>query len=176
MLLSIQQRYILETVQTLGYIQRRQLHILTQRKFQATGYRISEAAMNAMLRQLRACQQDIRLDGLGVWIAGFQPTPLHLEAVDVMLELSGDIPAEFHLGASTPILLRFTLDEPKVRLFTVAELSVNTPVTLERQRMERIVWISEGGCAPPGLTLPPKHFFAARQSDGSHRFYGSEEP
>ena len=75
MLLSIQQRYILETVQTLGYIQRRQLHILTQRKFQATGYRISEAAMNAMLRQLRACQQDIRLDDLGVWIAGFQPNP-----------------------------------------------------------------------------------------------------
>ena len=27
-----------------------------------------------------------------------------------------------------------------------------------------------------GLTLPPKHFFAARQTDGSHRFYGSNGP
>lgn len=32
------------------------------------------------------------------------------------------------------------------------------------------------GAVPPGLTLPPKHFFAARQADGPHRFYGSEEP
>lgn len=176
MLLSIQQQYILEVVHKLGYIQRRQLHLLVGRQFQAQGREISEAGMNAMLRQLRVGCQDIRLDDLGVWVMDAQPDPRRLEAVDIMLELSEDSPAEFHLGASAPLLLRFALGDPKVRLFAVADLSTVSPDTLERQRMERIVWISDNGAVPPGLTLPPKHFFAARQADGSHRFYGSEGP
>lgn len=176
MLLSIQQQYILEVVRQLGYIQRRQLHILLHRKFQPQGREISETGMNAMLRQLRVCCQDIRLDDRGIGIAGAQPDPRWLEAVDVMLELSGDTPADFHLGPFAPLLLRFALGVPKVRLFAVADLSTGSPDTLERQRMERIVWISDNGAIPPDLTLPPKHFFAARQADGSHRFYGSEEP
>lgn len=176
MLLSIQQKYILEVVRALGYVQRRQLHLLVGRQFQAQGWEISEGGMNAMLRQLRAGCQDIWLDDLGVWVTDARPDPRRSEAVDIMLELSGDAPVEFHLGPSTPLLLRFILGGPKVRLFAVADLTIGSPNTLERHRMERIVWLSENGAVPPGLTLPPKHFFAARQADGSHRFYGSEEP
>lgn len=176
MLLSIQQQYILGIVRKLGYIQRRQLHILLHRQFQQQGREISETGMNAMLRQLRVGCQDIRLDDLGVWVMDAQPDPRRLEAVDIMLELSEDRPTEFHLGPSAPLLLRFALGVPKVRLFAVADLSTGSPDTLERQRTERIVWISDNGAVPPGLTLPPKHFFAVRQEDGSHRFYGSEEP
>lgn len=176
MLLSIQQQYILEIARKLGYIQCRQLHTLLRRRFQPQGREISEAGMNAMLRQLRAGCQDIRLDDLGVWVMGAQPNPRRLEAVDVMLELTGDAPVEFHLEPSTPLLLRFILGGPKVRLFTVADLTTYSPDALERHRMERIVWVSEDGTVPSGLTLPPKHFFAARQADGSHRFYGSKEP
>ena len=47
---------------------------------------------------------------------------------------------------------------------------------LERGKAERIVWIADSGEALQGLALPPKHFFAARQPDGSHRFYGSNGP
>ena len=47
---------------------------------------------------------------------------------------------------------------------------------LERGRAERIIWIADSGEPPKGLTLPPKHFFAARQQDSSHRFYGSNGP
>lgn len=176
MLLSIQQQYILEVVRALGYVQRRQLHLLVSRQFQAQGREISESGMNAMLRQLKVCCQDVRLDDHGIGIAGVQPDPHHMEAVDIMLELSEDRPTEFHLGPSVPLLLRFVLGGPKVRLFAVADLSAGSPDTLERHRMERIVWISDSGAVPSGLTLPHKHFFAARQADGSHRFYGSEEP
>lgn len=175
MLLSIQQQYILEVIRKLGYIQRRQLHILLRKRFQQQGREISEAGMNAMLHQLRVCCQDVRLDDHSVGMAGIQPDPRRLEAVDVMLELSGDTPAEFHLGPSAPLVLRFALSDPKVRLFAVADLSTGSPDILACQRMERIVWISDNGAVPPGLILPPKHFFAARQADGSHRFYGSEE-
>ena len=176
MLLSIQQKYILEVVQTLGYIQRRQLRILMYRQFHPLGHEVTESGMNAMLRQLRAYHQDIRLDDHGVWIAGVQPDPLRLEAVNVMLELSGDTPVELHTGSSAPLLLRFLIDGPKVSLFAVANLSTVIPDSLKGQRMERIIWISADGVAPTGLTLPPKHFFAARRPDGSHQFYSSKEP
>lgn len=175
MLLSIQQQYILEIVRKLDYIQYRQLRALVRRQFQPQGREISEAGMSAMLHQLRACCQDIRLDSDGVGIAGAKAEPRLLEAVDVMLELSSDTPTDFQLEPSGPLVLRFILGGAKVRLFTVANLSAGAPDTVERQRMERIVWISDSGAVPPGLTLPPKHFFAARQADGSHRFYGSEE-
>lgn len=175
MLLSIQQQYILEIVRKLGYIQCRQLHTLVRRQFQSQGKEISEAGIAAMLHQLRARCQDIRLDSDGVWIVGTKANPRLLEAVDVMLELSDDAPADLRLEPSGPLVLRFILGGAKVRLFAVANLSAGSPDTVERQRMERIVWISDSGAIPPGLALPSKHFFAARQADGSHRFYGSEE-
>lgn len=176
MLLSIQQQYILELVQKLGYIRQRQLHTLARWQFQPRGRNISEAGMSAMLHQLKACHQDIRLDSDSVWIAGAKADPRLLEAVDVMLELSGDTPVDFRRESSEPLLLRFILDGSKVRPFAVADLAAGSPCTVTRQRMERVVWISDSGVISPGLTLPPKHFFAARQADGSHRFYGSEEP
>lgn len=40
---------------------------------------------------------------------------------------------------------------------------------------ERIIWISESGSFGE-IDLPRHHFFAARQKDGTHRFFGSNEP
>ncbi len=76
-----------------------------------------------------------------------------------------------------PELLRFSWGGDKLRLFTVAELS--TPVRPAVEMLasrKRVVWISTDGVASEGLTLPSKHFFAARQADNSHRFYGSKGP
>ena len=39
----------------------------------------------------------------------------------------------------------------------------------------RIIWISESGSFGE-IDLPRHHFFAARQKDGTHRFFGSNEP
>lgn len=176
MLLSIQQRCILELVRKLGYIRRSQLHALVNRQLGPQGISVSKAALDAMLRQLRVCNQAIRLDDAGVSFAGAPTDPRHLEAVDVMLELSANAPIDFHTELQAPQLLRFSLNDGKVRLFTVAAMRSGTLEHLVRQRMERIIWISDDGILPAGLTLPPKHFFAARQSDGTHRFYGSEGP
>ena len=40
---------------------------------------------------------------------------------------------------------------------------------------ERIIWISESGSFGE-IDLPRHHFFAARQENGTHRFFGSNEP
>ncbi len=176
MLLSNQQKYILEVLRKLGCVRTDQLHALVRGKFQRPGFEIGEARMAAMLRQLRSGLGDFRLDGGFVCLAWGQPDALRLEAIDVMLELSEGTPQHFTAKVDSPRLLRFVLGD-RLKLFSVTRLShVSDPQQLQRERSERIVWISDGGTPPEGLALPPKHFFAARQADGSHCYYGSNGP
>lgn len=172
MLLSIQQKYIVEALRKLGYVRREQLHILVREKFRRPDLEITAARMETMLRQLRYAMGDIRLDGSAVWLGETQPNLRRLEAVDVMLELTEGRPQDFSTVVRSPELLRFTLEGNSLRMFTVVTLS-DPLAAVEPSRPGRTVWISDSGTSPPGLTLPPKHFFAARQPDGSHRFYGS---
>ena len=168
MLLSIQQEYILEVLRKL----REQLQAQVQGKFSEIN--ISAQRMEAMLRQLRCAVGDVRLDASAIWLGSTQPDSRRLEAVDVMLELAESRPQDFSVRCQSPELLRFTLEGSSLRLFTVATLS--DPLHSGAQASDslgRIVWISDSGAVPLGLSLPPKHFFAARQPDGSHRFYGS---
>lgn len=176
MLLSIQQRYILEVLRRLRVLRREQLAALVRGKFQRSGFEITGARMDAMLRQLRAGMGDVRFNGELVYLAGASPNALLLEAIDVMLELAERKTGDFTVRIGRPELLRFSWGEP-IRVFTVAELSAPVRPTVELLAQEkRVVWISDSGVLPEGLTLPPKHFFAARQPDGSHRFYGSNGP
>lgn len=177
MLLSVQQKYILESLRKLGCIRRNQLQALVRGKFQRPDFEISEARMTAMLRQLRSGLGDFHVDGNFVYLARDQPDAARLEAVDIMLELCEGAPQGFNVKVDSPRLLRFALGGDKLKLFSVAKLShVSEPQQLQQERTERIVWIGDSGTPPEGLVLPPKHFFAARQADSSHRFYGSNGP
>lgn len=176
MILTIQQKFILDVLRKLGCVRRGQLHALTRERFRRVNLEVTPARLNAMLRQLRTGTTDVRLDDELVWLHGSGPDHRLLEAVDVMIELTGGKPGEFSAKAEPPRLLRFAYEGDGLRLFTVASLDVSPPELLERGKAERVVWISDSGTVPQGLTLPPKHFFAARQPDGSHRFYGSNGP
>ena len=176
MLLSVQQKYILEVLRKLGFIRRRQLAVLVRWRFRRPGQEISDAFLNAMLRQLRAGTSGIFLDDELVFLSPPRPDSLRLEAIDVMLELAEGAPEDFTVRVERPAILRFSWGDD-LRLFTVAELSAPIRPALETlARQTLVVWISADGAAPEGLALPPKHFFAARQPDGSHRFYGSNGP
>ena len=176
MLLSVQQKYILEVLRKLGFIRRRQLAVLVRRRFRRTDQEISDAFLNAMLRQLRVGTSGIFLDDDLVFLSPPRPDSLRLEAIDVMLELAEGAPEDFTVRVERPAILRFSWGD-NLRLFTVAELSAPIRPALEILAWQtRVVWISADGAAPEDLTLPPKHFFAARQADGSHRFYGSNGP
>lgn len=179
MLFSIQQKYILDVLRKLDCIRRRQLAVLVRKKFQWPDMEISDTRLEAMLRQLRAGSSNFRLDGDVVRLSGAQPDALRLEAIDVMLELAKGMPEDFSTRLELPGLLRFSWGE-NLRLFTVAALFAPVRPTVEElAHQNRVVWISASGAAcqtgsvPEGLTLPPKHFFAALQEDGSHRFYSS---
>lgn len=176
MLLTIQQKFILDALRKLGCVRRKHLHALVRGQFQTDDFEITQGRMDAMLRQLRAGTADVRLDDTLVWLGNCQPDYRRLEAVDVMIELTGGKPQTFQVSPSPPRLLRFAYGGDGLRPFSVASLDVALPDSLERGRGERVVWISDNGEPPQGLALPPKHFFAARQPDGTHRFYGSNGP
>ena len=177
MLLTIQQKFYLDTVRKLRCLRFTQLHTLLQRQFYTSGESmVSENHMAAMFRQLCYCNYDIHAEGGYIYIANAAPDSRLLEAVDIMLELSQQSLSDFKVTQASPIVLRFSLGGEKLRLFSVASLSLAENVnTLNRQKMEQIIWIADNGVLPEGLILPPKHFFAARQEDGTHRFYGSTE-
>ena len=59
MLLSIQQKYILEVLRKLRVLRREQLAALVRGKFQKPGFEITDTRMDAMLRQLRAGMGDV---------------------------------------------------------------------------------------------------------------------
>ncbi len=177
MLLSVQQKFILDVLRKLGCVRRTQLQALVQGKFGRPDLEITQPRMEAMLRQLRAGYGDFRMDDDFVYLARGQPDPTRLEAIDVMLELSEGKPQDFTVKLEGPRILRFAMGGDKLKLFSVALLSNSTdPQMIQKERMERIVWINVSGTLPKGLALPSKHFFAARQADGSHRFYGSNGP
>lgn len=169
MLMTTKQKFILDVLKKLGCVWRRQVYALLRGHFEQADFKVTRSGVDAMLRQLRMGTADVRLDDELVWLSHAQPDARRLEAVDVMLELTEGRPETFSVSQEPPRLLRFTYARP----FSVASLDIAPPESLERGRAERIVWISDNGNAPQGLALPPKHFFAARQPDGTHRFYGS---
>lgn len=178
MLLTKQQAFYLRIVREFRCLRFDQLHTLLRTKFHVPGVEdVNPTHMAAMLRQLRYGNWRICAENGLVFIDGAEPNTRLLEAIDVMLELTGGAPLDFQTSRRGPVLLQFSTETELLRLFSVAELTaVAQPPNIERRKMERIIWISESGRLPEHLSLPPKQFFAIRQEDGTHRFYGSAEP
>ena len=159
MLLSNQQKYILEILKEFKYLRVRQLHAMVRTHYRAQGIEIDARRMEIMLRQMRT-------------------GPRLLEALDVMLELTKAQPGFYSKdGLHEPFLLRFTGNGKGAGyLFSVAWLDAATHIaTVPRMKGERIIWISESNSFGE-INLPRHHFFAVRQEDGTHRFFGSNEP
>lgn len=179
MLLTIQQRFVLELLRKIGCLRRDQIRLLLQKKFVAPDcdYQISLDRADQTMRHLRHCIPEIRMEDDLLRLVAVAPDRLYLEAVDVMLELSDGRPQMILTNQPPPVLLRFSLEDEKLRLFAIAHFSEKVailPGDIVRHQTERVIWISEGGRAPGQLALPPKHFFAVRQENGSHRFYGGD--
>jgi len=178
MWISVQQRFVLNALRELGCVRQDQLFVLTREKFRQRDFVISESRMETMLRQLKGHMGELRIENGVVKLAAAQPDALRLEAVDVMLELTGGAPVDFTARLSKPLLLQFVWGTAPntVRPFLVAALpGPGAPGLMEQYRHARVIWLS-GATLPEGLALLPKHFLAVRGEDGSHRFYGSNPP
>lgn len=92
MILSIHQKFIMDVLRKLGCIRQRQLLILVRERFRQADLEITQSRMTAMLRQLRVGTADLRMDDELVWLSCQQPDCHRLEAIDVMIELTGGSP------------------------------------------------------------------------------------
>ena len=163
MLLSNQQKYILEILKEFKYLRGRQLHAMVRTHYRAQGIEIDARRMEIMLRQMRTGTNYVWLRGDVVSYGDRRIDPRLLEALDVMLELTRVQPGFYSKGGlHEPFLLRYTGNGTHI-------------ATVPRMKGERIFWISESGSFGE-IDLPRHHFFAARQKDGTHRFFGSNEP
>ena len=91
----------------------------------------------------------MRMDEELVWLSSAQPDARRLEAIDVMIELTGGKPQEFCASREAPRLLRFAYGGDGLRPFTVASLDAAPAELLERGRVERIIWLSDSGTSSP---------------------------
>ena len=143
-LLSVQQKYILETLRKLGCVRKDQLHALVRGKFQRPGFDISETRMAAMLRQLRSGLGDFHVDDDFVYLARGQPDTARLEAIDIMLELSAGAPQDFTVKVDSPQLLRFALDGDKLKVFSPGGTDTAAQTLLCRPasgRLTSLLWL-----------------------------------
>ena len=172
MLLTMKQRYVVDVLNKLGCLRRDQLYILTRDHFKTEDYTLSEYQMDEILRQLPFLINEVRVENGVVRLSEYKPEPLRLEAIDVMLELSNGYPIRFSATRDEDILLRFALGSDPPRQYTVAAYS-DAAAAVENGR--NIVWISIKRLKPENLSLAKQQFYAQRQEDGSHRFFGANQ-
>ena len=178
MLLSKQQRYVLDVLQRLGCARGNQLEALLKARFFPPEKAVPHGFLDAMLRQFRCGNMEVCRQGDVIFLPDKTPDARLLEAVDVMLELSGAVPSDFWAEDKGAVLLRFSVASKRVSLFAVLHAGdligpdARSPPNVSRA--ERVVVLIPGDSPPPALFIPNTVFYALRQKDGSHRFFARE--
>ena len=169
MLLTNHQKLVQEALELLGGARLDQLAALLCPAFCAGKPEIAPRIAETTVRQLRLRNMELWQEDDLVFLPGRRPGPEVLEAIDVMLELSGGTPLSYGVGRP-PILLRFSVQEQKVRLFAVV-LSGADLIGTELRYTEKIIRLFDGQGRMRRLPVSNKQFCAVRQSDGTHRFF-----
>ena len=172
MLLSNQQKFLLEALDSLGGAKLKQLTDLLRPVFCVEKPDAAPRIVEAAIHQMDHCNIPLCRDGEVVYLPGRHPSFQQLEAIDVMLELSCGELLNYRCE-KPPILLRFAVQEQKVRLFAVTTVP-EVQYGIELYDTERIIMLFDGHGNPHALPVPNKQFLAIRQDDGTHRFYAAD--
>lgn len=169
MLLSNQQRFLLETLDALGGARMDQLVSLVRSVFCLHKPEIAPRVTEAAIRQMRYCNILLEREGQLVFLPERRPSAQLLEAVDVMLELTGGSVLEYSQG-SPPVLLRFCVQSGKMRSFAVLWAGKESSMA-GLCSSERLILLFDGQSPPRKLPVSNKQFCAVRRDDGKHRFF-----
>ena len=174
LLLTKQQRYVLEVLDKLGSLRMEQLTALIRAKFCGEKPEVAPRLTEAMLRQLRFGNADLRVDGEIISRPNARSDPLVHEAVSIMLELSGGAPLDFSARQTPPVLLRFSTAGSRIALFAVLPADAFQSPPGRQPALsptERVILLGQGGDAPAALPIANKCFLAVLQENGAHRFF-----
>lgn len=167
MLLTTQQKYLLAALRKLGGARKDQLVVLFRPVFCARKPDSADWIAGTALHRLQ-CTNQLR-ESEGVYYLTNAPPDDVLEAIDVMLDLSQAKPLDFQRGEA-PALLRFSVQEQKVRRFVVARHGVDSE-DLRLGAHERVILLFDGQGKGQPLPVSNKQFYAVRQEGGTHRYY-----
>lgn len=173
MLLTIQQKYLLTALRKLGGARRDQLVALFRPAFCAQKPESADWIAGTALHRLQSTNQLRESEGV-YYLTNAPPTDDVLEAIDVMLDLSQAQPLDFQRGRE-PVLLRFSVQEQKVRRFVVARHGVESD-DLNLGAYERVILLFDGQGKGQPLPVSNKQFYAIRQEGGTHRYYAVNAP
>ena len=168
MLLTKQQKYLLAELEKLGCAEQRQLAALLQKMFAFSSLDDAMRVTGACVRQMQMGGLLQIVDGIVTQI-GAQPAAQRIEAIDVMLELSGAQPQDFY-AVDQHILLRFSLGEPSFKQFLIVPGS-NPPPECAIRQDEKIIILLPDGAKPEIFSYTRPVIFAIRQENGTHRFF-----
>lgn len=172
MLLSNQQKFLLDALDTLGGATLAQLTKLLRPVFCSKKPEVAPRIVDAAIRQMNCCNIELcQVEDL-VYFPGRQPNHRQLEAVDIMLELSGGRVLGYWCG-KLPILLRFSIEEQKARQFAIITSGADL-YGVELHHTERIILLFDGQGKVGSLPVPNKQFYAVRQENGTHRFFAAD--
>ena len=169
MLLTKQQEFLLEILGRLGSARLQQLAVLVQRQFSLGSLDAAERIVRAALRQLQYGNAGVRLERDFAALENRVPDNRLLDAIDVMLELSENVPISF-TAEQQPLLLRFSVQQNRVHTFAVVESSQSL-LLVNFQLLEKVVILLSQDDRPMNLPIGNQQIFAIRQEDRSFRFF-----
>ena len=173
MLITKQQRFLLDALERLGGLRETQMISLLRPVFCVKKPDAAPQIVAAALRQLSNGSVRLSDDGGVIRLHGTErPNGKLLDAVDVMLQLAGAGLADYWRG-NPPVLLRFCVQARKVRTFSVAAYGPDIS-TAAFPPHERIILLFDGQGQPQALPVSNKQFIAVRQEDGTHRFFAMD--
>lgn len=168
MLLTKQQEYILDALHRLGCIRMDQLTMMVYNKFSTPTLEGAGRITRASIRQLQSCHSTLRMEDNVVYFTNRGLDPSLLEAITIMLELGGCAVFDFNAETS-PILLRFVVDRPKLAAFAVVK-NEHKPIPPRFYPAEKVIILLRREERPHLFPIQNPQIFAMKQYDGSYRF------
>ena len=173
MLLTNQQKFLLDALERLGCVRDDQLAALVRPVFCLERPEIAPRLVYSAMRQLKYCNTGFQHEGDVYYMPKSGIDGEVLEAIDVMLELSGEMLIDFN-RARPPVLLRFSVQERKMRRFAVLARFTDL-IDTEFSPKERIILLFDGQEVLKSPPVSNKIFYAVRQKDGKHRYIAAPE-
>jgi len=172
MLLTNQQKFLLEALHKLHYARIDQLARLLMVPFRLDDQVRAERIVRGAMRQLQYGDGRVLINGNLVQQPGTMPDRKQLDAVDVMLQLSDAAPLDYTLPMP-PVLLRFSIQGTKVQIFSVLDGTANASLACFGPAERLIILLGKDEIAAP-IPVSNKQFFAKRKEDGSYRFFAPD--
>ena len=159
MLLTNQQKCIMEILGKVGCIRRNQLLALLYGKYRERVMTMRPEHLTPMLRQLSGICHAVCVED---------------DVIRLITKTAN--PLQFSISASLPALLCFLFGDELTAYYVAALTAEREPSfrRIELGEKERLIWLPEHSLALQGKELPDRQIVAQKQKDGTHRFFANK--